>query len=75
MSKRKHITAMWGVTKPHFEGLQRIAQKVPQLFAKKRIFEFHICSLIISLKFSITRTVSEHFRAFFYLLMRIILFD
>ena len=40
MSKRKHITAMWGVTKPHFEGLQRIAQKVPQLFAKKRIFEF-----------------------------------
>ena len=56
---------MWGVTKPHFEGLQRIAQKVPQLFAKKRIFEFHNCSLIISLKFSITGTVSEHFRAFF----------
>lgn len=57
---------MWGVTKPHFEGLQRVAQKVPQLFAKKkRIFEFHNCSLIISLKFSITGTVSEHFRAFF----------
>ena len=66
---------MWGVTKPHFESLQRIAQKVPQLFAKKRMFEFHNCSLIISLKFSITGTVSEHFRAFFYLLMRIILFD
>lgn len=27
---------MWGVTKPHFEGLQRVAQKVPQLFAKKK---------------------------------------
>ena len=66
---------MWGVTKPHFEGLQRIAQKVPQFFAKKnRIFEFHKCSLIISLKFSITGTVSEHFRAFF-LPIRIISFD
>ena len=66
---------MWGATKPHFEGLQRIAQKLPQLFVKKRILEFHNCSLIISLKFSITGTVSEHFRAFFNLLMRIILFN
>ena len=31
---------MWGVTKPHFEGLQRIAQKVPQLFAKKGCLSF-----------------------------------